>query len=61
MPVGVHRSRGEEECHQAVAMALLKAVFTVDVVFMKTLPEAETQNKAQLVKVKRQDLLVVGC
>lgn len=44
VPVGVRRSRGEEECHQAVVMSSLQAVFTVDVVFMKTLPEAETQS-----------------
>lgn len=42
-------------------MSLLKAVFTADFVFMKTLPEGETQNKAQLMKVKRQDLLVIWC
>lgn len=42
VPVDVRRSHGEEECHQVVAVSLLKAVFTVDTVIMKTLPEAET-------------------
>lgn len=46
VPVGVPRSRGEEECHQAVAVSLLQAVFTVDVVFMKALPEAGTQSQS---------------
>lgn len=61
VPLGACRSRREEECHQAVAVSLLLAVFTVDVVFMRTLPEAETQTKTQLVKVKKQGLLVVWC
>lgn len=61
MPVDVHRSREEKECHQAVAVSLLKAVFTADIVFTKTLPEAETRNKAQLAKVKKWDLLVIWC
>lgn len=61
VPVGALRSRGEEECHQAVAVSLLQALFAVDVVFMKALPEAEIQSKAQLVKVKNQGLLVIRC
>lgn len=41
-------------------MSLLQAAFTADVVLMKTLPEAETQNKAQTVKVKKQGLVVIA-
>lgn len=61
VPVGVPRSRGEGVCHQAVAVSLLQAAFTADVVFMEALPEAGTQSKAQPVKVKEQGLLVIRC